>query len=149
MDSKKLEAILEKGLNELSKSIKQNLFDNDRVVTGKTVNSLRVEVESSTTQVKGRLLGSSVLEQLEYGRGKTKNGGNTRSWEDDLRLWMKLRNKPESAFYPIWKKINEEGYEGTKGLVSDPINEFTKSVAPDLKAIIIKYFRDNGVISNK
>lgn len=149
MESKKIAEILKKGLESLSESIKKSLFDNDRVVTGKTVKSLRVDVKSTATQVKGALYGSSVLEQLEFGRGKTKNGGSTRAWEDDLRLWMKFRNIPESAFYPIWKKINEEGYEGTAGLVSNPVDDFKNDIGKALKAVILKDFRSNGVSSNK
>jgi hypothetical protein len=149
MDSKKIAEILKKGLDSLSESIKKSLFNNDRVVTGKTAKSLRVDVKSTATQVKGALYGSSVLEQLEFGRGKTKNGGSNRAWEDDLRLWMKFRNIPQSAFYPIWRKINKEGYKGTAGLVSNPVDDFKKGVAKDIKSIILKDFKSNGFNSNQ
>ena len=149
MDNQKIGNILTKGLDSLKNDITENLYKNNRVASGKSAKSLKVKVEVKGDEIKGVLLGSSVLEQLEFGRGSTKNAGSTATWERELRDWMRIRGIPESAFYPIWRKINRDGYKGTKGLVTDPITEFKKTIASELKAIIIKEIRKNGVNSNQ
>ena len=149
MDSKKLGESLNKGLNGLLNDITQNLYKNNRVASGKTAKSLRVVIDVTPDVVKGTLLGSSVLETLEYGRGKTKNAGSSPSWETDLRNWMRIRGIDQSAFYPIWRKINRDGYDGTKGLISDPITKFKNNFAKSLKDIVVKDFKDNGINGNK
>jgi len=149
VDNQKIADILNKGLEGLKGKILENLHKNNRVASGKTAKSLKVVTQIKGEDVVGRLLGSSVLEQLEFGRGKTKNAGSSATWETDLRNWMRIRGIDQSAFYPIWRKINAEGYEGTKGLVTDPITEFKNSFAKELKGVIVKDLRTNGVNGNK
>ena len=149
MDSKNTSNILQKGLEGLLNDITENLYKNNRVASGKTAKSLKVVMDVKPDVIKGQLLGSSVLEQLEYGRGKTKNAGSNASWESDLRNWMRIRGIDQSAFYPIWRKINAEGYEGTKGLISDPITKFKNNFAKQLKTQIVKDFSKNGINSNQ
>lgn len=149
MDSKKTGNILKGGLEGLLNDITENLYKNNRVASGKTAKSLKVVMDVKPDVIKGQLLGSSVLEQLEYGRGKTKNAGSNASWESDLRNWMRIRGIDQSAFYPIWRKINSEGYEGTKGLISDPITKFKNNFAKQLKTQIVKDFSKNGINSNQ
>lgn len=149
MDSKNTADILQKGLEGLLNDITENLYKNNRVASGKTAKSLKVVMDVKPDVIKGQLLGSSVLEQLEYGRGKTKNAGSNASWESDLRNWMRIRGIDQSAFYPIWRKINAEGYEGTKGLISDPITKFKNNFAKQLKTEVVKDFRKNGINSNQ
>jgi len=149
MDSKKIAEILIGGLEKTKKSIQKNLSTSGRNASGSTSKSLKVTSSITPTQVRASLLGSSVLEQLEYGRGKTKNPSSNATWAADLRGWMRIRGIPEGAFYPIWRKINEEGYKGTAGIVSNPVDDFKKGVAEDIKAIILKDFKSNGVNSNQ
>lgn len=149
MDSKNTANILQKGLEGLLNDITENLYKNNRVASGKTAKSLKVVMDVKPDVIKGQLLGSSVLEQLQYGRGKTKNAGSNASWESDLRNWMRIRGIDQSAFYPIWRKINAEGYEGTKGLISDPITKFKNNFAKQLKTQIVKDFSKNGINSNQ
>jgi len=149
VDSKNTANILQKGLEGLLNDITENLYKNNRVASGKTAKSLKVVMDVKPDVVKGQLLGSSVLEQLEYGRGKTKNAGSNRSWESDLRNWMSIRGIDQSAFYPIWRKINRDGYEGTKGLVTDPITKFKNNFAKGLKVQIVKDLKTNGINGNK
>jgi len=149
VDSKNTSNILQKGLEGLLNDITENLYKNNRVASGKTAKSLKVVMDVKPDVIKGQLLGSSVLEQLEYGRGKTKNAGSNASWESDLRNWMRIRGIDQSAFYPIWRKINAEGYEGTKGLISDPITKFKNNFAKQLKTQIVKDFSKNGINSNQ
>jgi len=149
VDSKNTANILQKGLEGLLNDITENLYKNNRVASGKTAKSLKVVMDVKPDVIKGQLLGSSVLEQLQYGRGKTKNAGSNASWESDLRNWMRIRGIDQSAFYPIWRKINAEGYEGTKGLISDPITKFKNNFAKQLKTQIVKDFSKNGINSNQ
>ena len=149
MDSQKTGNILKEGLNGLLNDITENLYKNQRVASGKTAKSLKVVMDIKPNIVKGQLLGSSVLEQLEYGRGKTKNAGSNASWESDLRNWMRIRGIDQSAFYPIWRKINRDGYEGTKGLITDPITKFKNNFAKQLRTEVVKDFKNNGVNGNR
>ena len=134
--------ILTKELNELKNSILENLYRNDRVASGKTAKSIRVEVQQKGEFTIGRIYGSKVLDILEEGRGKTKNASTTRTWEQELRSWMRTRGISQDAFYPIWRKINRDGYEGTKGLISDPIEKFNKGIANTFSKFIVKSVRD-------
>ena len=149
MDSKKLGDILKGGLDGLLNDITENLYKNNRVASGKTAKSLKVKVKVSPNVVTGTLVGSSVLEQLEYGRGKTRNAGSNASWESDLRNWMRIRGIDQSAFYPIWRKINRDGYEGTKGLITDPITKFKNNFAKELRTEVVKDFKNNGINGNQ
>jgi len=148
--SEVIRTVLSRGGEAIKLDIQKNLVKNNRVASGKTSRSLRVMTLITPTQVIMRLMGSSVLEQLEYGRGKTKNGTKgSSSWFNELLAWVKIRGLPEGSVYAIFKKINKEGYKGTKGLVTNPVDSFKDSVAKDLKAIILKDFKDNGVNSNQ
>ena len=136
--------ILIDGLEGLKSDILENLYKNDRVASGKTANSLRVEVKDKNGVLTGILYGSEVLDSLEYGRGATKNASSSRTWENELRSWMQIRGISQDAFYPIWRKINRDGYKGTPGLVSNPVEKFTKNLGSLLKGEILKDVR-NGI----
>jgi len=149
VDNKDISVAITKALELAKKSIQSNLASSGRNASGKTSKSIRITSKVESDRVTGTMYGSSVLESLEFGRGKTKNAGSTRSWEKDLRDWMRIRGIDQSAFYPIWRKINRDGYKGTKGLVTDPINVLTDSLAKELSIIIIKDIRNNGINGNK
>jgi hypothetical protein len=137
--------ILTNELNVLKKDIQSSLRSNDRVASGKTSNSLRVEVKEGQGVTTGFLYGSEVLDILEEGRSSTKNASSSRTWEKELRDWMRIRGIEQDAFYPIWRKINREGYKGTPGLISNPIERFNKALATSFKDEVIKTLR-NGII---
>ena len=145
MDSKKIETILNKDLTTLLNDVSENLYKNNRVASGKTAKSLKVVTKIAGEKIIGTLFGSSVLDTLEYGRGKTKNPSSSATWAADLRGWMRIRGVPEGAFYPIWRKINRDGYKGTPGLISNPVDKFKKALGVSLKDEILKDFRSNGV----
>ena len=149
MDNKNLVDILNKSLESLKLDIQDSLRKNNRVASGKTSKSLRIKIDANANQVTGTLLGSTVLDNLEYGRKSTKNAGTTASWEKQLRDWMRIRGIEQSAFYPIWLKINRDGYEGTDGLVSDPVEKFKDLISSKLKVELIKDFKRNGINGNK
>ena len=148
MDNQKVETILDRGLVVLQDDITKNLYKNQRVASGKTAKSLKVVTKITGNKIIGTLFGSSVLENLEYGRGKTVNASGNATWKGELLSWMRIRGIPEGAFYPIWRKINRDGYKGTKGLISDPRTKFKNNFAKQLKSIIVKDFKNNGINSS-
>ena len=130
-------------LNDLRQDIIKSLKDSGRNASGKTANSMRVEVKERGGGVTGILYGSEVLDILEYGRSPSKGGqkGN-RTWEKELREWMQIIGISQDAFYPIWRKINRDGYKGTPGLISNPIDKFNKGLSNGLKGLILESVRD-------
>jgi len=149
MDSKKIETILNKDLTTLLNDVSENLYKNNRVASGKTAKSLKVVTKIVGEKITGTLFGSKVLENLEYGRGKTKNASGNATWKGELLSWMRIRGIPEGAFYPIWRKINREGYKGTPGLVSNPVDKFKNNLAKSLKSVFVNDIKSNGFNSNK
>jgi len=151
MNNQAVGKIINDELDILLNDIFESLYKNNRVATGKTAKSLKVVMDIKADIIKGTLLGSSVLEQLEYGRGKTKNGtrGNS-EWFKDLLNWVRLKtDKPDGFAYYLFKRINEEGYKGTPGLISNPIDKFRSRISKRLKAEVIKDFKRNGVNGNR
>jgi len=151
VDSKNTSNILQKGLEGLKKDIQDNLSSNDRNASGKTSRSLRVSVSANKDRVIGILYGDEqTLEVLEFGRPPSKNGTKgKRTWEVDLRKWMTYRGIPQSAFYPIWRKINRDGFKGTQGLVSQPMAKFKRTIGEQVKLQIVKELRKNGINGNQ
>lgn len=151
MDSKVIADILQKGLDILKKDIQDNLKSNDRNASGKTSRSLNVSVDANADRVKGVLYGDEqTLEVLEFGRPPSENGQKgKRTWEFDLRKWMTYRGIPQSAFYPIWRKINRDGFKGTQGLVSQPMAKFKRTIGEQVKLQIVKELKKNGINGNK
>ena len=145
---KKIADILTKELNGLKDDIIKNMKSNNRVASGKTANSLRVEVKQRGEITTGYLYGSEVLDILEDGRGKTKNASSSATWADELKAWMRTKGISEDAFYPIYKKINREGYKGTPGLISNPIEQFNKNIASAFSEFIVESVR-NGISRNR
>ena len=97
--------------------------------SGKTADS--AEVESSAQGVK--LTGSSVFEQLEYGRGATKSGGSgggvklidqIKQWISDKGIVSDIKNDADnsSLAFLIARKIHKQGWDrsrfGGVGLIS-------------------------------
>lgn len=130
--------ILEKELNKISEDVAKSIKDNDRSATGKTIRSLKVEVKESGNETTGTLSGRGFITTLETGRGASKSNGSG-GWKEDLLEWMRARSIPAEAFYPIWKTIQERGWNtslpnrtnpngGTKGIISEPIEKGLQSI---------------------
>lgn len=124
--------ILKEELEITKRDIANSIISNDRNATGKTIKSLNVEIIEDNNKITGILSGRGNISTLETGRGKSKKKGSG-GWKSDLLDWMRARAIPEKAFYPIWKTLNEKGWNtslpnrtnpngGTKGILSDPIN---------------------------
>jgi hypothetical protein len=123
-------------LNQEFELLKNDLikaYDAKRMrASGKTADSL--EVETGNDSVK--LLGSSVFDQLEYGRGQTKSGGSKGSGKliDAIKQWIsdkgivsniKNDNNNKALAFLIARKIHRQGWNrqgyGGVNLVSEVI----------------------------
>ncbi len=97
--------------------------------SGKTADSLEVQVNKDNV----KLVGSSVFEQLEYGRGKTNSGGSKGGGKliDDIKQWIRdkgivsnIKNDSDNSTlaFLITRKIHKEGWNrqgyGGVGLIS-------------------------------
>ena len=140
--------ILTKELTSIKDDIAENIIDQNRSATGKTIRSLKVEVSQDGNLIKGTISGRGSILTLEDGRGKSKSSGSG-DWKDDLREWMRARSIPQEAFYPIWKTLNEKGWNttlpnrtnpngGTKGILSDPINKGLESIEKKVSDFFIE-----------
>lgn len=101
--------------------------------SGKTADSLEVETQTNTAKLKG----SSVFEQLEYGRGASKSsGGGGVKLIDQIKQWIRDKgivsnikndNDNSTLAFLITRKIHREGWNrsrfGGVGLVSKVVTE--------------------------
>ena len=140
--------ILTKELTSIKDDIAENIIDQKRSATGKTVKSLKVEVKEEGSIITGTISGRGSILTLEDGRGKSRSNGSG-DWKDELRAWMRARSIPQEAFYPIWKTLNEKGWNttlpnrtnpngGTKGIISDPINKGLESIEKKVSDFFIE-----------
>ena len=134
-----IESILRRELNLLVTEIRINFNKKNRSATGKTVSKIGSDVQTKGENVEGIVYAPSHVVQLEEGRNPTQGEptGNS-DWYNstDFENWLQARNIPIEAKYPIFKKIHEKGFKGTKGLVTDPIdnalNRITDRIADSL-----------------
>jgi len=130
---------MESPLQNLGDAIKANLVNSlnskNAVATGRTIRNIEVVTEGVTRMY---ILGPETLLALEKGRRPTGAAGPVNriqygpySFKQSLYLWMIARNIDKKAFYPIYKKINEKGYEGRPGVVSEPLSDQAINKAMD------------------
>lgn len=140
-----LELSLNKILNKYGalfvEALKQSLSEADRVATGRTNDSITFEVIENTLTVSGR----DAILTLEYGRPPTGEGrglfSETGSFLYQIKEWVSARGLPEESAYPIYVKINREGFEGTEGVISEPVNKLLKELRTELDKEIEEQFR--------
>ena len=121
-----VETILRRELNLLVTEIRINFNKKNRSATGKTVSQIGSEVDTKGSNVEGIVYAPSHVVQLENGRKPTQGEPTgTSEWYDnpDFENWMRARNIPLEAKYPIFKKIHEKGFKGSPGLISDPVEK--------------------------
>lgn len=105
----------------------------DRVATGKTIKQILVITEGANRMY---IVGPARLLALEKGRKPTSQTGPYQqaegfSFKQNLYLWMMARNIDKKFFYPIYRKINRDGYKGTPGVLADPLSEENINKAMD------------------
>ena len=121
----KLAEILDRHGQLIVDAIRQALVDADRVATGRTRDSIQHEVTGDNVLT---VTGRDATLTLEYGRPPTGEGVSGVSYEkgsfyQQIVEWVAARGIDEAAAYPIYVKINREGFEGTEGLISQPVDE--------------------------
>ncbi len=109
----------EKGVQLYRKS----LTDNNRVVSGQTSQSIKYTVKNTNTLV---FTGDDHITSLEDGRKPSESSGG-RGFFEQIEQWVLDRGLPIKAAYPIYRKINKEGYKGTEGLLSVPSEEIIEN----------------------
>jgi hypothetical protein len=116
-----IDDILNKEGKEGVQRYRKSLQDNNRVVSGQTAQSIKYSVKNSNTLI---FTADDHITALEDGRKPTKStGGSGNGFFEQIEQWVLDRGIHKSAAYPIYKKINEKGYKGTKGLLTIPSEE--------------------------
>ncbi len=104
--------------------IRASLKANDRVATGKTNAAIRQEFDNNGFKV----FAPKFIDALQDGRKPSSgSGGGSGGFFDQIVEWCRARGIDEKAAYPIYRKINAEGYEGKPGIIDDPINDIVKN----------------------
>jgi len=114
-----LEQILAEGLGDLKTDLIGSLTQNNRVASGKTISELEVTAIGTV----GTLSGPLYITALEEGRKPTSPGavaGDPTLFQA-IQVWCAARGIPAEAACPITKKIHEQGYVGTPGVISTPL----------------------------
>jgi hypothetical protein len=113
--------ILESLGDDIVKDMRNIIKINGAIATGRLYDKLKVEAINQNEKY------SLVISYPFY--GKFIDEGRKRGKMppvDDIRAWTRLKGIPESAAFPIAKKIGEKGFKG--------IN-FTKPFYDDIKVI--------------
>ena len=114
-----------KSLGEYSvKRIRGSLQSANRVATGKTNAAIRSESDANGFTV----YAPNYVDALQDGRKPTSSGGSgTSTFFNSIVEWCRARGIDEKAAYPIYRKINREGYEGTPNVLDNPINDIVNN----------------------
>jgi len=133
----KLSNILNKGLKSIQTEVAKSIEKNDRSATGKTIRSLQVDVQEDLNKATGELSGRGNITTLEAGQGPKNVDSN------DILEWMRARGIQDKYLYPIVKKLESFGWNttlpnrtnpkgGTKGIITDPINEGLNDIVKEI-----------------
>ena len=113
-----------KELGEYSvKRIRGSLQSANRVATGKTNNAIRNEFNSNGFIV----YAPSHVQALQDGRKASSGQGTTGGFFQQIVEWCRARGIDEGAAYPIYRKINKEGYQGTPNVLNTPIEDIVNN----------------------
>ena len=131
--------IMQRELDLLVTNLRLSMTKSNRNATGKTSQEINSEVITSVNKVTGIVVAPEHVLQLELGRKPTEGEPTGSSeWYDSTEFenWLAARNIPLEAKYPIFKKIHEKGFKGTKGLISKPVentvDRITERIADSL-----------------
>lgn len=104
--------------------LRDNLRATDRVVTGKTADSINFEVSETSERTAFQIVASKVLPILQEGRrpsAKMPPVQNILQWIRDRGI--KAQIPDQSLAFLIARKIQREGFKGTPGLIDSVIND--------------------------
>jgi hypothetical protein len=111
----------------ITHELRDNLRSQDKIVTGKTADSINFEILETPTKTTFQIIADKNLVIQEQGRGPTKNPGpgqvkkSIKQWIKDKGIRSELSD--DSLAFLISRKIHREGFKGTPGLISSVINE--------------------------
>jgi hypothetical protein len=151
--------VLERYAIALRNSYQDNLIRNDRVASGKLLNTVEYEVKDKNGTYTVSLKLQDYWKWIESGRPPTTGGGS-----GDLRRaildWIRVKPvlphpdkdgklpTPEQLAYLISRKIHMEGYEGTHDLreATDEtwdrfVYEIYEAIDKDWDSALIKIFK--------
>lgn len=118
-------ADVQKSLLQVVTSLRLDLIKSfalaNRVASGKTES----EIEATATDRSAQLTGPYYIYALQDGRKPTKEGapaGDPTLFEQ-IKEWCQIKGIEPQYAYPITKKIHEEGYPGTPGLIDEPLSD--------------------------
>lgn len=138
----RVKTILRNNGEEGKKAYQDSLRQNDRVATGKTLNSIRFEVKEGAMTSKLIFYAADHIRQLEEGRGKSKSNSGSGFFAQIVE-WVQARALPYDP-YGVYKSINESGWNtslpnrtgangGTAGLITDVDQQIENNVLNDIK----------------
>jgi hypothetical protein len=133
---------------------KQAVIDKQRAMgirdRGESAGSLRVELASSDTSIRGQVFGFERLKlQDKPGRGPNRSGKPGRQQIENLKKWAVRHGMDEGAAWGIATKQAKEGTPvpnpHNPGGVLDPLDpaEVKKQLAPRIRGAVLKELRNN------
>jgi hypothetical protein len=100
---------------QLGEDLKQSLIRNNRVATGET----NRQIESIQTVDSAQLVAPDYIEDLEFGKK-----AGSRSDYGSLDRWIRARGLQEEwTPKDLDNHIFKFGWEGTKGVISEPLSD--------------------------
>ena len=113
--------ILNEIITEIENDIIHSLQQNDRIASGKTIAEFTTTVAGDRAQ----LIVPKYLDALEYGRSPTRPDApkSDPTLFEAIQEWCKARGIDEGAAYAITNKIHKKGYEGTPGILTEPLSD--------------------------
>ena len=140
--------ILTKELTSIKDDMAENIIDQKRSATGKTVKSLKVEVIQNGNLTTGTISGRGDVLKLEQGT----TAGDVQTQKPTFKQieeWVIAKGINKGATYNIWQNLYKVGWNttlpnrtnpngGTKGIISDPINKGLESLEKKVSDLFIE-----------
>lgn len=131
----KTEAILESLGYTFVRLVGDELEEKDKVATGKTKNSLRLDIVNIGTIVEFNIYGSIVIDDIERGREAFEIDLSPN--DEGILQWMAAVDIPEEASYLIVRSIYENPLQGVD-LLTDAIKEIRKAIQTEVINGVLK-----------
>lgn len=137
---------LEEIAKEFINDIQSELRSRNKVVTSKTLNSLKYSINESEESIDILFSWDFVLDIIDKGiNGTDVNQGSPFSFSgnkkqipiDSITPWMRSRGIPDNLKYPIAKSIYKTGYKG-ENFLDKIIEEYQEK----LNAYLLEYYND-------
>lgn len=128
-----IDLINSKGI-DLINDIRANLGSTGTNATGRTSQSLRIEVKKEGTKIKLQLFGRAFFTSVDDGRRPTPGKKPSREFIENLKPWAASRGIDESAVWAIATSINQKGTNlwkdgGRETVVPPAVDDFVNDVS--------------------